>query len=442
MKKKVQHNSDLFDLGLPTPEETMGELSKFWSNMYGGDEKAPKKKKKKASAEKSEDLRISMSFAADPISLVWNWSYLDYANSNEDPDFNLTVAALTLATNIECMIGEHSWSLIESSLSKLGFINIVHHFFDESEDVSCAAMVFARSKEPVHGKYVVAAIYRGTSSLADFVSDIKSQLDDGFYEAGISSVSMLSAYIDSQKLTKENTTLFITGHSYGAANASLVAIHSTGLAERDSIFCYAFAAPNYNRDGRTAKGMKMFTFDSVDDIVPQVPVGPTLDKAGVEIIYDRSDMHMHNPEEYERFLRLYKYFRHREYDEDYDFLSDEYTIHQIDDEKLRTDSEIFRQHMTYIYMAFLLSEQPDDVIDSYIGEAEDSSAIIEMYAGEVYRLPFKKACKNPTWSSSDESVATLNGKGMLVGKSAGTAQLTVTLENGKTKTIEVTVLED
>ena len=72
------------------------------------------------------------------------------------------------------------------------------------------------------------------------------------------------------------TTLFITGHSYGAANASLVGILSRDLAEPDSIFCYPFATPNYNRHGLTGDGMKMFSFDSNEDIVPQVPIGSNL----------------------------------------------------------------------------------------------------------------------------------------------------------------------
>lgn len=439
MKQKVQLDPDFFDYDLPTPEETMGELSQFWGGMFGEEEEAPEKEQQNVPAASGEDRRISMSFMSDPISIVWNWSDLDYANSNDDPNFNLTIAALILASNIECTIGDHSWSLVESSLSKLGFVNIVHHFFDDSEDVSCAAMVFARSKEPVHGKYVVAAVYRGTSSMADIISDVKSVFD-GFQEAGMAGVSMLSEYIDSQKLTKKNTTLFITGHSYGAANASLVGVLSAGLAERDSIFCYPFATPNYDSDGRTGKGMKMFSFDSAEDIVPQIPVGPTLGKSGVDIIYDRLDMQKNHPEEYQRFRRIYKYFRQREYDEDFDFVPEILTGNK--DAKAREDSEILRNHLPYTYMALILSEQPDDVIDSYIGKAADSSTKIEMYAGEVYRLPIKELRKNISWISSDDSVAVLNDKGMLAGKGAGTAKLTASLENGKAITIEVTVLED
>jgi hypothetical protein len=199
-----------------------------------------------------------------------------------------------------------------------------------------------------------------------------------FYEAGVEALNKLREYLHLLNLTKENTALFITGHSYGAANASLVGILSTDLAERDSVFCYPIAAPNYECYGMTGKGMKMFTFDSTEDIVPQVPVGPTLDKTGVEIIYDRLDIQKNHPEQYQRFLRVYKYFRHRDYDKDFDFMSKEYTLSSSSEdsspEDTRVDEDAFRVHMTYTYIALILSEQPDDVIDSYIGESADPNA--------------------------------------------------------------------
>ena len=432
---------DIFDYTLPTPEEAMETISSSLQDLLEEQEEAPKEESKKVPARRGKDRRISMSFMSEPISTVWNWSDLDHAHPNDEPNLNLTVMALILATNIECTIGDNAWSLVESNLSQLGFDNIVHYYFEEEEDVSCAAMVFARSKKPVHGKYVVAAIYRGTSSYADVISDVKSQLLDGFYEAGVEAADKLREYVHSQDLTKENTTLFITGHSYGAANASLVGILSTDLAERDSIFCYPIASPNYYRDGRTGKGMKMFTFDNTEDIVPQVPVGLGLDKTGVEIIYDRLDLKKNHPEKYQRFLRVYKYFRHRDYDKDFDFMAEEFTLTGTSDDT-RVDEDLFRVHMTYTYIALILSEQPDEVIDSYIGEAADSVTKIEMYAGEIYRMPIKGTREKIIWSSSDESVATLNERGMLMGICPGEAQLTATLENGNKAKIEVTVLED
>ncbi len=107
---------------------------------------------------------------------------------------------------------------------------------------------------------------------------------------------------------------------------SLVGISSTDLAERDSIFCYSYATPNYIRNGLTGDGIKMFCFCSNEDVVPQVPVGPNLDKTGVVIKYDRMDLKLNHPKQYDRFLKLYKHFREKDYDSDSDFLPDAYTF--------------------------------------------------------------------------------------------------------------------
>lgn len=390
--------------------------------------------------ETGNGTRITLSFAPEEMTTTWDWSDLDYTNSNEAPNRNLTVMSLILASSIEMTVGRHAWSLVEKNLRKIGFTNIVHHYFERAEKISRAAMVFGRSIEPVNGKYVVAAIYRGSSSIEDAISDAKSELD-GFYEAGMAGAGMLKSYITSQGLTKENTTLFITGHSYGASNASLVGILSTDLAERDSIFCYPFATPNYNRHGLTGDGMKMFSFDSNEDVVPQVPVGPNLDKTGVDIKYDRLDIQLNDPERYQRFLRLYKYFRGKDFEEDSDFLPDEYSGNR-GLVKIHSKSLIVRNHMPYTYMALILSEQPDEVIDTYIGSSAVNGMEIEMYEGEVYKLPGAGTGDGIVWKSTDESVAAINDKGMLEGKKAGSAQLIAESENGESAVVDVTVLAD
>ena len=391
----------------------------------------------------AEPTRISMTFCPDPISTIWDWSDLDYRNSNEAPNHNLTIMALILATNIESTIGAHAWTLTEYSLKKLGFTNVVHHYFEHAEKISRAAMMFARSIEPVNGKYVVAAVYRGSSSIEDAISDVKSELD-GFCDAGNAGVAMLQAYIASQGLTKENTTLFITGHSYGAANASLVGILSKDkeLAEPDSIFCYPFATPNYNRHGLTGDGMKMFSFDSNEDVVPQVPVGPNLDKTGADIKLDRLDMQLNQPERYARFLRLYKYFRGRDFDEDYDFMPDAYSGNRTP-VKAQVNSQIIRNHMPYTYMALILSEQPDEVIDTYIGSAAQEELVLEMSVGEVYKLPSigkgNAGSGAVEWNSSDETVASVEGPGLLAAKKVGTSNLTAAVSNEKKAVVQVHV---
>ena len=420
------------------PDELREKISSLAEEATAG-EPAPEE------PEKSTAVQLSLPFGTDEITLTWDWADLNPANPNDAPNLNLTIATLVLASNIETTVGDHAWSLVENSLSRLGFTNIVHYFFEQDEWINHAAMVFARSVEMVSGKYVVAAVYRGSSSIADFISDLKAE-PGGFHDAGTNGVNMLSSYISSQGLSKENTILLITGHSYGAANSSLVGIRGTDLAERDSIFCYSFATPNYIRHGLTGEGMKMFSFDSNEDVVPQVPVGPNLDKTGVDVKFDRLDIQLNDPERYARFQRLYRHFRRRDFDEDADFLPEEYSFKVPI--RIPVNIPIIRNHMPYTYMALILSALTDEEIDGYIGtfSGQEVDLVIEMSVGEIYKLPaLGKGEKGPallSWSSSDESVASLRGISLLEAKSAGSATLTASSLSGRQTTVGVHVSAD
>ena len=386
---------------------------------------------------------ISMPFLHNmthDIRSKWSLQDLNPDSPNDVPNQNLKVMALILATNIESTVGKHAWSLVEYSLDRLGFTNIVHHYFEAAEKINHPAMAFGRSIETVNGKTVVAAVYRGSSSFVDFISDAKAE-PGGFHDAGINATNELRAYCKSQNLTKENTILFITGHSYGAACASLVGISSRDLAEPECIFCYPFATPNYIRNGLTGEDMKLFSFDSNEDVVPQVPVGPNLDKTGVDIKFDRLDLKLNHPEQYARFLKLYEHFRDCDFDSDSDFLPDAYTFKPY--VKKPVDNVIIRNHMPYTYMPLLLCDLPDEEAYAYMVEvpkAEEGAPDWEMFAGEVYKLPLTGTGLF-TWESSDETVASIDEKGMMTGKAAGDALLTVSGPGGKQSVFKVRVSE-
>ncbi len=372
------------------------------------------------------------------IRTKWTLDDFDPAAPNDYPNMNIAVMGLILSANIEATVGEHAWSLVQKSLERLGFTNIMHRYFEEAERINHPAMVFARSTETVNGKTVVAAIYRGSASFVDIISDLKAE-PHGFQGAGINAVNELKAYCSSQGLTKDNTMLFITGHSYGASCASLVGINSTDLAERDSIFCYSFATPNYNRNGLNGEGMKMFSFNSNEDVVPQVPVGPNLDKTGVSIGYDRLELQLRHPEKYARFLKLYRHFRDNDFDSDSDFIQAEYTFKPY--VPFPVNEPILRNHMPYTYMPLILSELPDDEAYAYIVEVSEKAeekALWSMSVGEVYKLPLT-ATGLFTWTSSDETVASVDDGGMLKGKAPGNTKLTITAPDGRNLSVTVHV---
>ena len=134
-----------------------------------------------------EDGWLAMPFLHDmhaDIQAKWDLADFDPKGSCDKPNINLTVMGLILATNIESTVGDHAWSLVEFSLDRLGFDNITHHYFETDHLIDHPAMAFGVSRQTVAGKHVVAAVYRGSSSFEDFISDVKAE-PYGFHEAGI-----------------------------------------------------------------------------------------------------------------------------------------------------------------------------------------------------------------------------------------------------------------
>ena len=66
----------------------------------------------------------------------------------------------------------------------------------------------------------------------------------------------------------------------------------------------------------------------------------------------------------------------------------------------KNNTPIVRNHMPYTYMALILSEYPDEVIDSYITPISAKALLLpalEMLVGEAYRLPRTgPGLKNPS----------------------------------------------
>ena len=82
---------------------------------------------------------ISMPFVHNmthDIRSKWSLQDLNPDSPNDVPNQNLKVMALILATNIESTVGKYAWSLVEYSLERLGFTNIVHYYFEEAEKIN------------------------------------------------------------------------------------------------------------------------------------------------------------------------------------------------------------------------------------------------------------------------------------------------------------------
>ena len=295
--------------------------------------------------------------------IAWNWDDLLADATAAGENLNLTMAGLVLSNDVEFAARKG-----ESVLRQLGFDEIQSGFYRFSTEtrnrISDPARSFGHRLIEKDGKtfHVICAVFKGTTTVPDTITDIKS-VADGVYGAGRSCADSLEAYIGSfEGARKDNTILFITGHSLGAATANVVGRLSRGFADDEHCFVYTFASPNYETEGEWNNGKtypNFHYFTNKDDVVPVVPlrVAPHFfSKIGKEHLFQYGAM---DKDQKQRFLRAYRHFRGRTFEEDKDLLG----LAAAESPEYRA----LKNHLCHTYMSFVLSELSDGEIGLYIG---------------------------------------------------------------------------
>ena len=187
--------------------------------------------------------------------IAWNWDDLLQNAAAPEPNLNLAMAGLVLSNDVELAARKG-----EAVLRQLGFDEIRSEYYrfstETRNEISKPARTFGHKLLEKDGKqyHVICAVFKGTTTLPDTITDIKS-IVDGFYDGGRSCADSLKAYIDSfEGAGKDNTILFITGHSLGAATANVVGRLSREFARDEHNFVYSFASPNYETEGEWNDG--------------------------------------------------------------------------------------------------------------------------------------------------------------------------------------------
>ena len=298
--------------------------------------------------------------------IAWNWDDLLGDACAPEANLNLAMAGLVLSYDVE-----HGARKGEAVLRQLGFDEIRSEYYllstETRNEVSNPARTFGHKVLMKNGKpcHVFCAVFRGTSTLRDTITDIKSVID-GFFEGGKNGTDSLRAYINSFKdVTTENTILFITGHSLGAATANVAGRLSREFAKAESTFVYSFASPNYETDGEWNNGKAYPNFhyySNIDDVVPTVPprIPPTFfSKIGKEHLFNYEAM---DNNQKQRFERAYRYFKGKDFKEDKDFLG--LGLGKTESAGYKTQ----KNHLCHTYMSFILSELADSEIGNYLAE--------------------------------------------------------------------------
>jgi len=298
------------------------------------------------------------------IQIAWKWTDLLQDATQAEENLNLAMAGLVLSNNVEIAAYKG-----ETVLRQLGFDGIKSDYYRLStgtrNEISNPARTFGHkyleeNGQPVH---VFAAVFKGTTTLPDTITDINS-VADGFYTAGRNCADSLKAYIDSfDGAKKDNTILFITGHSLGASTANVAGRLSREFANEESTFVYTFASPNYETEGEWNNGESypnFHYFTNHDDVVPRVPlrIPPSyFSKIGKEHFFNYNAMEVNQKQ---RFFRAYSYFRDMSFEEDKDLLGLGFR---------RTENlgyTALKNHLCHTYMSFILSELSDSEIDHYL----------------------------------------------------------------------------
>lgn len=343
----------------------------------------------------------------DTMNIQWDWNDLLQDATTAGENARLAVAGIVMS-----QAAELSSLRVEAVLEELGFSDLISDYYKLStgtkNDVFEPARTFGHKLVEKDGKqyHIICAVFKGTTTLDDALTDIAS-IEDGFYEAGANCEASLATYANSIKgATKDNTVLFITGHSLGASTANVVGRLSGDLANDSAKFVYTFASPNYEvgDDAASSNAFANFhTFTNTDDVVPKVPlsIAPTyFQKIGAEHTYTFSAL---SSEQSRKFNKAYRYF----------------TGKWFEDDGVTSSAIRLKNHLCQTYMSFVLSDFDDELLERYLGMSRENP--IEVAVADVAVNPSKK-----TKLKSSAIFTVTNAQGAVTyAKSAGTSDITV-----------------
>ena len=298
-----------------------------------------------------EAAEKTVTYESRKVKIKWSWDYFSESAQKIKltQNLDLAIAGLILSGNAE---KKDNGAAAIKTLETLGFDEVESDGY-KNNAIFYPGMVFGLKRNAVGNKTVVCAIYRGTKSLWDGISNLGSQAE-GFSIPGNAGHERLNTYLKKHGLNREDVILFITGHSYGAAVGSQVAQKYCSKSERKSTFAYLYATPNNMiLKGKNYGDYKnIINYVNVDDGVPYVPLGNTFGKLGRTFKFDYGKQlnKAANRKKQARFDLAYRFMR---------------------DKFFAYDKSPFRDHDTYTYMSFLLCQKSNaEIIHMFNGEPQ------------------------------------------------------------------------
>ena len=123
---------------------------------------------------------------------------------------------------------------------------------------------------------LIAVVVRGTGEYMEWAGNLNvgtGLVHAGFDEAGNELMANLKRYL-AENGGEDPVKFLITGHSRGGAVANLTAARlvKKGLAEKENVYAYTFAAPAVSADAAEEGYENIFNMINEADLVPRVPL--------------------------------------------------------------------------------------------------------------------------------------------------------------------------
>ncbi len=248
----------------------------------------------KAAQDSTKEISVQTQNEAQPITSTFTWSD-DWVLSNNSYEYNHSLA---IAGAVLAGVAYSGETAMKAALMQMGCSPeeiVTNYNLDytnaDAGGVNQAAYAIARKKVSTENgnKEILYVVIRGTASAQEWLSNVNisdttkkaETYHEGFDIVRKQILTQITKYAMQYGMDLSNTSVYIVGHSRGAAVANLLGAGldqvaqqgSLGLAA-DKIFTYTYAAPNTTTDQTVSSELynNIYNIINPEDLVTMLPL--------------------------------------------------------------------------------------------------------------------------------------------------------------------------
>ena len=210
------------------------------------------------------------------VTVKWDDAWFTVDADVYQHELAVTAMALSAAAYVRTAQGVS----VQKAMEAFGFqqVRSYNYQFSAQSSEQTAYTLAVKTVKDRNNKAVrlVAAVIRGTGVYTEWAGNLNVGAGNehaGFAQARDELMDNLEKYLE-ETGAAGRTKFLVTGHSRGGAAANLTAarLMEAGLAEKEDIYGYTFAAPAVSTEAKAEGYENIFNTVSGSDLVPQVPL--------------------------------------------------------------------------------------------------------------------------------------------------------------------------